>query len=119
MSEKIMYTRTMHDKWMTAMKSGNFKYCKARLESIDGKSHCALGVFYKLNNITTHIKGKVEEDYTGITKFMPRDVYAPIYQINDQQYYLNNFNYPVVEISEILCEAFPHLKKKSNEKNTD
>ncbi len=130
MSEKKKYTRRMHDKWMQAMKSGKYKFGKYYFEvettqnaerGGDIGSQCALGVLCSINNAPTMynvynasstLASVRMSNYPFIDQFMGSNVYTKIFKVNDNS---NNTDYPVKEISKILCEAFPHLKKKSNE----
>ncbi len=104
MPNKSKFTREMFDKWMTAMKSGKYKFTVGELHEDNPDweigSHCALGVL-------CHMYDQSTEDYVWLHSILGQR-YTGVFRINDN----HDDEYPVDEISEFLCEKFPHLKTK-------
>ncbi|HXB13609.1 MAG TPA: hypothetical protein VNZ45_16600 [Bacteroidia bacterium] len=85
-----MLSKEQEDKWITALRSGEYKQTTGRLFS--GKGYCCIGVFCKaveeLNLPPTSVYdgGKNELHYDRIRKLIGQEFMSELIDMNDEGY---------------------------------
>jgi len=104
----MKFTRKIKSNWISAMKSGEYKHGEGVFYDSREDCYCALGVLCMITEELRSPRPDGHEDYTGVSKMLPKNTYEKVYEINDSS---GSFEHVIefVENIETALEPYEEL----------